>query len=48
MRTVRSLDDVFEIEIGGRPFLTGSEGLDGVLAEPQRPRGRAPARRRPR
>jgi DtxR family transcriptional regulator, Mn-dependent transcriptional regulator len=35
VREVRSLEDVFEIEVEGRPLvITGSEGLDGVLVEP--------------
>ncbi|NOT32821.1 MAG: metal-dependent transcriptional regulator, partial [Candidatus Eisenbacteria bacterium] len=31
---VRALEDVFEIEIGGRRVVTGSEGLDGIHVEP--------------
>jgi DtxR family Mn-dependent transcriptional regulator len=32
---VRALDDVFAIEVEGRPpVITGSEGLDGVMVEP--------------
>jgi DtxR family transcriptional regulator, Mn-dependent transcriptional regulator len=46
MRAVRALDDVFEIEISGRPFVTGSEGLDGVLAEARRPGARVATKRR--
>jgi hypothetical protein len=34
VREVRALDDVFAIEVEGRPLvITGSEGLDGVLVE---------------
>jgi len=40
VRTVRDLDDVYELEVGGKKLVSGSEGLDGVLVEPH-------ARRRP-
>jgi len=40
VREVRGLEDVFEIEVGGRRLLSGSEGLEGVLVERH-------ARRRP-
>ena len=33
MREVQRLDDVFELEVAGERFVTGSEGLDGVLVE---------------
>ena len=33
MRDVRSLDDVFEIDVAGRRLVTGSEGLEGVMVE---------------
>jgi DtxR family Mn-dependent transcriptional regulator len=33
VRDVRALDDVFEIDVDGRRFVTGSEGLDGVLVQ---------------
>lgn len=33
VRTVRPLEDVFELEIGDRRLVTGSEGLDGILVE---------------
>jgi DtxR family Mn-dependent transcriptional regulator len=33
MREVRSLDDVFVVEVKGRRLTTGSEGLDGILVE---------------
>jgi DtxR family Mn-dependent transcriptional regulator len=36
MREVRPLDDLFEIEIGGRTMTTGSEGLEGVLVQLRR------------
>jgi DtxR family Mn-dependent transcriptional regulator len=46
MRAVRALDDVFDIEISGRSFVTGSEGLDGVLAEARRARARTTTKKR--
>jgi hypothetical protein len=33
VREVHTLDDVFEIEVAGKPIITGSEGLDGVMVE---------------
>ena len=33
MREVHALDDVFELEVGGRRLVTGSEGLEGVMVE---------------
>jgi DtxR family Mn-dependent transcriptional regulator len=33
IRTIRPLDDVFEIEVSRRRLVTGSEGLEGVLVE---------------
>ena len=36
VREVRAIDDVYEIEVGGRRFVTGSEGLEGVLVEQRR------------
>ena len=33
MREVRSLDDVFELDVAGRRLVTGSEGLEGVMVE---------------
>uniref|UniRef100_A0A832I3M1 Manganese transport regulator n=1 Tax=Eiseniibacteriota bacterium TaxID=2212470 RepID=A0A832I3M1_UNCEI len=33
MRAVRGPEGVFEIEVGGRRFVTASDGLDGVLIE---------------
>jgi Fe2+ transport system protein FeoA len=38
VRAVRPLDDVYELEVGGRRLVTGSEGLDGVLVERRRMR----------
>jgi DtxR family Mn-dependent transcriptional regulator len=38
MREVRAVDDVFEVEVGGRRCVTGSEGLEGILVEAQRAR----------
>ena len=42
VREVRALDDVFEIEVGGKRVVTGSEGLEGVMVESAKggPRGR--------
>jgi DtxR family transcriptional regulator, Mn-dependent transcriptional regulator len=36
MREVRAIDDVYEVEVGGRRFVTGSEGLEGVMVERRR------------
>lgn len=36
MRAVRTLDDVFELEVAGRRVVTGSEGLEGILVEVHR------------
>ena len=36
LREVRELDDVYEIQVGGRLLVTGSEGLEGVMVEPAR------------
>ncbi len=33
VRAVRALDDVHEIEVGGRTFVSGHRGLEGVLVE---------------
>src|SRR2546425_5114236 len=33
VRDVRPLEDVFELEVGGRRLVTGSEGLEGVLVQ---------------
>lgn len=38
VRAVRSLDDVFELEVGRHRLVTGSEGLEGVMVEPRRSR----------
>jgi len=40
VRAVRDLDDVYELDVGGKKLVSGSEGLDGVLVEPH-------ARKRP-
>jgi DtxR family transcriptional regulator, Mn-dependent transcriptional regulator len=40
MRNVNRLEDVFEIEVGGRRLVTGSEGLEGLLVETARGGGR--------
>jgi DtxR family Mn-dependent transcriptional regulator len=40
VRDVREIDDVFELEVSGRRFVTGSEGLDGVMVEPRKEAGR--------
>ena len=34
MKGVDRLGDVFEMEVGGAPLVSGSEGLDGVWVEP--------------
>jgi len=40
MREVHTIADVFELEVGGRHMVTGSEGLEGILVEvPGRLRG---------
>jgi DtxR family Mn-dependent transcriptional regulator len=36
MRQVRPLDDVFELEVEGRPLITGRQGLEGVLVQLRR------------
>lgn len=36
MRAANAEDDVYELEIGRRRLVVGSEGLDGVLVEPAR------------
>lgn len=36
MREVRSVDDVFEIEVEGMPFVTGRSGLAGIRVESPR------------
>jgi DtxR family transcriptional regulator, Mn-dependent transcriptional regulator len=33
VRTVRTLDDVFEVDVDGRRLVSGSEGLEGVMVE---------------
>lgn len=33
VRGVRTLEDVFELSVSGRHFVTGSEGLEGVMVE---------------
>ncbi len=43
MRDVREVDDVFQIEVGGRALSTGSEGLEGVMVEPEERRTHAEA-----
>lgn len=32
---VHELDDVYEIDVSGRPLTIGSEGLEGVMVEPE-------------
>ena len=39
MANVRSLDDVFEVEVAGQRLVIGSEGLQGVMVEVARRRG---------
>jgi len=36
VRAVREVDDVYEIDVAGRPLTIGSEGLDGVMVELER------------
>ena len=36
MRGVNALDDVFDVEVGGRRMVSGSEGLEGVWVERER------------
>jgi DtxR family Mn-dependent transcriptional regulator len=38
VREVRTLEDVFDLEVGRHRLLTGSEGLEGVMVEPRRSR----------
>ncbi len=38
MNAVRALEDVYELEVQGRPLITGSEGLEGLMVE-RAPRG---------
>lgn len=33
MRVVNAMDDIYEIDVGGRALTTGSEGLEGVMVE---------------
>jgi len=33
VRTVNAMDDIYEIDVGGRPLTIGSEGLEGVMVE---------------
>ena len=43
IRSIRPLDDVFEIEVARRRLVTGSEGIEGVMVgghKPVRPRVR--------
>jgi hypothetical protein len=41
MRAVRETDGVFEIEVGGAPFVSASEGVDGVMVQATRERRRS-------
>jgi len=41
VREVRALDDVFEIEVGGKKLVTGSEGLDGIMVQVRKGESRA-------
>ncbi|HKQ59017.1 MAG TPA: hypothetical protein VJY35_14220, partial [Candidatus Eisenbacteria bacterium] len=43
MLEVRSLDDVFVLDVAGRRVVTGSEGLDGIRVEVGRGAGRSRA-----
>ena len=33
VRAVDAMDDIYEIDVGGRPLTIGSEGLEGVMVE---------------
>jgi DtxR family Mn-dependent transcriptional regulator len=33
VRLVREVDDIYEIDVGGRPLTIGSEGLEGVMVQ---------------
>jgi DtxR family Mn-dependent transcriptional regulator len=44
MRVVRALDDLFDLEVGGKRFVTGGQGLEGVMVE--LPKGARDARSR--
>jgi DtxR family Mn-dependent transcriptional regulator len=48
VREVRSMDDVFEIDVEGKRLVTGSEGLEGVLVEARKRRRDAPGSERER
>jgi DtxR family Mn-dependent transcriptional regulator len=41
MREVREADGVFEIEVGGAPFVSASEGVDGVMVQTTHERSRS-------
>jgi len=40
VREVHALDDVYEIDVEGRPLTIGSEGLAGIRVEPEKRRSR--------
>ena len=44
MRAVHAIDDVFELEVGGKRFVSGGQALDGVMVE--RAKGERHARSR--
>ncbi len=44
VRGVRPLDDVLELEVGGRTLVTGSAGLEGILVQVYRGGGHARTR----
>lgn len=44
MRAVRALDDLFDLEVGGKRLVTGGQGLEGVMVE--LPKGARDARSR--
>ena len=46
VRTIRPLDDVFELEVSHRRLVTGSEGLEGVMVEVDKDTPRGGSRRR--
>ena len=44
VREVRPLDDVFELEVGGKTLVSGGAGLEGILVQLTRRGSHAPAR----
>jgi DtxR family Mn-dependent transcriptional regulator len=44
MRAARTLDDLFEIDVEGRRFVSGGQGLEGVMVERAKGERHAPSR----